>query len=212
MHGLACLSAGERGRRCPMRRVLAVLGYAVFLVIAPGTIAGFVPWWISRWQFQPPPLGLPLLRVVGVLVATAGVRALLDSFVRFAFTGLGTPAPVFPTSHLVGSDRCLSTQSGLPGRHRSQRGRQHRPRMLPKQPVVAHRHQLRVSRFRAPIPYHSAGDSGLLMAPRANAYPIRRLNLVVPRDNWAHFSAQRGSLPLDRDPSIWYLPLESGSG
>ena len=31
----------------------------------------------------------------------AGLPVLLDSFVRFAVEGLGTPAPVFPTSHLV---------------------------------------------------------------------------------------------------------------
>ncbi len=31
----------------------------------------------------------------------AGVPVLLDSFARFAFKGLGTPAPVFPTRHLV---------------------------------------------------------------------------------------------------------------
>ncbi len=31
----------------------------------------------------------------------AGLPILLDSFVRFAVEGLGTPAPVFPTKHLV---------------------------------------------------------------------------------------------------------------
>jgi protein-S-isoprenylcysteine O-methyltransferase Ste14 len=35
-----------------------------------------------------------------VLVA-AGTWVLVDCFVRFAFQGLGTPAPVFPTRHLV---------------------------------------------------------------------------------------------------------------
>ena len=30
-----------------------------------------------------------------------GVPLLLDSFARFALKGLGTPAPVFPTRHLV---------------------------------------------------------------------------------------------------------------
>ena len=32
-----------------MRKVLALLGSAVFLVIAPGFVAGLVPWWISHW-------------------------------------------------------------------------------------------------------------------------------------------------------------------
>jgi len=31
----------------------------------------------------------------------AGLPLLLDSFARFALKGLGTPAPVFPTRHLV---------------------------------------------------------------------------------------------------------------
>ncbi len=31
----------------------------------------------------------------------AGAIVLLDSFARFALQGLGTPAPVFPTRHLV---------------------------------------------------------------------------------------------------------------
>jgi protein-S-isoprenylcysteine O-methyltransferase Ste14 len=46
-------------------------------------------------------LWLPILRVVGVLLIIAGAPVLLDSFARFALTGLGTPAPVFPTRHLV---------------------------------------------------------------------------------------------------------------
>jgi len=31
----------------------------------------------------------------------AGLPVLLDSFARFALQGLGTPAPIFPTRHLV---------------------------------------------------------------------------------------------------------------
>jgi len=84
-----------------MTRVFAVLGSALFLVFAPGTITGLVPWWISRWRIQPPLLDVPVLRVIGVLLVIAGVPILLDSFARFALTGLGTPAPLFPTRHLV---------------------------------------------------------------------------------------------------------------
>jgi protein-S-isoprenylcysteine O-methyltransferase Ste14 len=36
-----------------------------------------------------------------VLLIAAGLPVLLDSFARFALQGLGTPAPVFPTRHLV---------------------------------------------------------------------------------------------------------------
>lgn len=84
-----------------MKRLLAVLGSTVFLVLAPGTVAGLVPWWISRWQMQPPLLGIPLIRWICSVLIAAGVPVLLDSFARFALQGLGTPAPVFPTSHLV---------------------------------------------------------------------------------------------------------------
>jgi protein-S-isoprenylcysteine O-methyltransferase Ste14 len=84
-----------------MRRVLAIFGSALFLALAPGTVVGLVPWWISRWRFEAPVPGWFPLRIAGVLLLAAGVLVLLDSFVRFAIQGLGTPAPVFPTRHLV---------------------------------------------------------------------------------------------------------------
>jgi protein-S-isoprenylcysteine O-methyltransferase Ste14 len=84
-----------------MRRFFAVLGSAFFLVIAPGTVAGLVPWWISNWRIRPALLDFPYFRWLGVLLIVAAVPVLLDSFARFALQGLGTPAPVFPTQHLV---------------------------------------------------------------------------------------------------------------
>src|SRR6266404_6255764 len=84
-----------------MRRVFAVLGSTLFFVLAPGTVAGLVPWWISRWRFEFSAIGWLPLRVVGGLLIAAGSAVLLDSFARFALKGLGTPAPVFPTRHLV---------------------------------------------------------------------------------------------------------------
>jgi protein-S-isoprenylcysteine O-methyltransferase Ste14 len=84
-----------------MRRTLAVLGSTIFLVLAPGIVAGYVPWRICRWHLEPPLLGTSSFRVVGVLLIAAGLPVLLDSFARFALQGLGTPAPIFPTRHLV---------------------------------------------------------------------------------------------------------------
>jgi protein-S-isoprenylcysteine O-methyltransferase Ste14 len=84
-----------------MRRFSSVLGSALFLVIAPGIVAGYVPWWISGWRMQAPLLHFSPFRWLGVLLIVAGVPVLLDSFARFALKGLGTPAPVFPTQHLV---------------------------------------------------------------------------------------------------------------
>jgi len=84
-----------------MRRLWASLGSVVFFLLAPGLVAGLAPWWISRWRMQPPLLGLSLLRVAGAALIAVGTPALLDSFARFALQGLGTPAPIFPTRHLV---------------------------------------------------------------------------------------------------------------
>jgi protein-S-isoprenylcysteine O-methyltransferase Ste14 len=84
-----------------IRKVLAIVGSGVFLVIAPGFVAGLVPWWISRWRLEAPFFGIPLCRFAGGMLITLGVIGLLDSFVRFAVQGVGTPAPVFPTRHLV---------------------------------------------------------------------------------------------------------------
>jgi protein-S-isoprenylcysteine O-methyltransferase Ste14 len=84
-----------------MRKASALVGSAIFLVIAPGFVAGLVPWWISHWRMEPPFLGTPVFRFIGGLLMAPGIIGLLDSFARFALRGLGTPAPVFPTKHLV---------------------------------------------------------------------------------------------------------------
>jgi protein-S-isoprenylcysteine O-methyltransferase Ste14 len=84
-----------------MRRILAIVGSAIFLVVAPGIVAGYVPWRICRWHVEAPLLGISSLRLVGVLLIAAGLTVLSDSFARFALQGLGTPAPIFPTRHLV---------------------------------------------------------------------------------------------------------------
>lgn len=79
----------------------ALLATAVFLCLGPGTIAGLIPWWISRWRFEPPFFGLEPVRWFGVLLIALAAPILLESFARFALEGLGTPAPVLPTQHLV---------------------------------------------------------------------------------------------------------------
>jgi protein-S-isoprenylcysteine O-methyltransferase Ste14 len=84
-----------------MRRILAVLGSAVFLFIAPGLVAGYVPWRICRWHVEASLLGTSFWRLIGMLLIAIGLSVLLDSFARFALQGLGTPAPIFPTRHLV---------------------------------------------------------------------------------------------------------------
>jgi Kef-type K+ transport system membrane component KefB len=36
-----------------MRRAPAIIGSAIFLVIAPGTLAVYVPWYFTQWHFEP---------------------------------------------------------------------------------------------------------------------------------------------------------------
>ena len=94
-------NSAQTGRDGRGRRIFAVLGSVSFFVVAPGTVAGIVPWLISHWRAQAPWPHFPLLRIVGALLIIAGTLVLLDSFARFALQGLGTPAPIFPTRHLV---------------------------------------------------------------------------------------------------------------
>jgi protein-S-isoprenylcysteine O-methyltransferase Ste14 len=84
-----------------MKRPAAVVATAAFFFLAPGTVAGLIPFWISRWEFRPPFFGLEAVRWLGVLLIALAAPVLLESFARFALEGLGTPAPVLPTHHLV---------------------------------------------------------------------------------------------------------------
>src|SRR5262247_592021 len=84
-----------------MSKAIAVLGSALFFVIAPLVLAGFVPWWVTQWEFRPAFFGVDLTRILGGILIIVGVPGLVDSFARFALQGLGTPAPVAPTQKLV---------------------------------------------------------------------------------------------------------------
>jgi protein-S-isoprenylcysteine O-methyltransferase Ste14 len=84
-----------------VREARAASGSVVFLAVAPGVVAGLVPWLLTSWEVEEPlPHWLPL-RVVGAALLLAGLVVLLDAFARFVREGLGTPAPVAPTERLV---------------------------------------------------------------------------------------------------------------
>lgn len=88
--------------RPPLRDVIGpILGSIAFFVLAPGTVAFWVPWRITRWEMAPPLLGLTALRPVGAFLALLGLAGLAESFWRFAIHGRGTPAPVMPPTRLV---------------------------------------------------------------------------------------------------------------
>jgi protein-S-isoprenylcysteine O-methyltransferase Ste14 len=82
-------------------RVSAALGTAIFLFVAPGTFAAFMPWWMTRWQVHASFPGFTIVRAIGALLIVAGMIGLLDAFARFALQGIGTPAPIYPTRRLV---------------------------------------------------------------------------------------------------------------
>ena len=84
-------------------RTRAIVGSFVFFWAAPGVVAGVGPFAMVGWTIQPPLLGLPGGRAVGVAAVAAGLACLLDCFARFALQGRGTPGPVAQTEVLVAS-------------------------------------------------------------------------------------------------------------
>jgi protein-S-isoprenylcysteine O-methyltransferase Ste14 len=84
-------------------RLVAISGSVLFFFLAPGTIAGCVPYALTRWRPGPPLAGVPGERIAGVVLVAAGAAVLIECFRRFALVGRGTPAPVVPTETLVAS-------------------------------------------------------------------------------------------------------------
>jgi protein-S-isoprenylcysteine O-methyltransferase Ste14 len=82
-------------------RARPVIGSIVFLGLAPGIVAGWIPYTLSRWEMGPPFFGFPASRWLGGIMLVASTAVLLDSFARFALEGRGTPAPIAPTDSLV---------------------------------------------------------------------------------------------------------------
>jgi protein-S-isoprenylcysteine O-methyltransferase Ste14 len=84
-----------------VRRLPATIVSVIWLVIAPGTVSGLLPWWLTGWRGRG--LGswwLPL-QVLGFALIAAGVAVLLQAFARFAREGRGTPVPVAAPEQLV---------------------------------------------------------------------------------------------------------------
>jgi protein-S-isoprenylcysteine O-methyltransferase Ste14 len=81
-----------------VRRLQAALGSALFLLAAPGVVAGIVPWLLTGWRSTDPP---PVVAALGIALIAAGTGVLVHAFARFVFEGRGTPAPVAPTERLV---------------------------------------------------------------------------------------------------------------
>lgn len=84
-----------------MRRMTAAVGSAAFFVAGPGTVAGLVPWWLTRWRVRYRGRWALPLRAAGAGLIGAGGAVLGNAFVRFAAEGRGTPVPAAPPEHLV---------------------------------------------------------------------------------------------------------------
>jgi protein-S-isoprenylcysteine O-methyltransferase Ste14 len=81
-----------------MGKGIAAAGSALFFALAPGVMAGLVPYWLTGWEAKD--TWTPLV-VLGAVLIAAGLVVLVHAFVRFVVEGVGTPAPVAPTEHLV---------------------------------------------------------------------------------------------------------------
>jgi protein-S-isoprenylcysteine O-methyltransferase Ste14 len=78
----------------------AWIGTVFFLFLAPGVVAGLIPWLISGWRrFDWGGAGWGVVLVAWLMIA-AGAAFLLHAFALFAMHR-GTPAPVAPTETLV---------------------------------------------------------------------------------------------------------------
>jgi protein-S-isoprenylcysteine O-methyltransferase Ste14 len=82
-----------------VKRGAATAGSALFFALAPGSVAGLLPWALTGWR-----VGIPLpwpVHLIGVILVLAGLLVIVPAFVRFAVEGAGTPAPVAETDRLV---------------------------------------------------------------------------------------------------------------
>ncbi len=89
-----------------MSRGRAIAGSFLFLVLAPGAVAGLGPWLVTGWRAGPllPDAlswGAMPLRATGTALVIAGTIGVVGAFARFVSEGIGTPAPVAPTERLV---------------------------------------------------------------------------------------------------------------
>ena len=84
-----------------MRTPTAAAGSVLFFAIAPGVVAGVVPWWLTGWQVRGPLAHWAPVRITGLIMLIVGALVLVQAFARFVAEGRGTPAPAAPAERLV---------------------------------------------------------------------------------------------------------------
>jgi protein-S-isoprenylcysteine O-methyltransferase Ste14 len=77
---------------------MTALGSLLFLIIAPGTVAGYIPLVLLR---NGPQIETGILAYLAVPFWAIGSIILLWCFWDFTFKGRGTPAPIAPPTELV---------------------------------------------------------------------------------------------------------------
>jgi protein-S-isoprenylcysteine O-methyltransferase Ste14 len=73
----------------------------LWLVIAPGSVAGLLPWLITGWRFDDALGDSGMVRGLGLGLIALGAIALLECFFRFAWFGFAAPVPITPTRKLI---------------------------------------------------------------------------------------------------------------
>jgi protein-S-isoprenylcysteine O-methyltransferase Ste14 len=83
------------------KRGRAAAGSLIFLLLAPGIVAGVIPRLLTGWDEEAAFADWLPLRALGFGLIAVGLAVLVEAFARFVVEGLGTPAPVAPTQELV---------------------------------------------------------------------------------------------------------------
>lgn len=102
----------HRNDSAPRSRARSVAGSALFFLVAPATVAGWIPYAITGWHVRPP-LIIGAERAVGGVILALATLALVECFARFALVGRGTPAPIVPTDTLVVSGLYKHTRNPM---------------------------------------------------------------------------------------------------
>ena len=82
-------------------RTLLALRALLFLILIPGTVAGYVPFRIIRGASGPPRVVVSLGSIASICLIVLGLCVLLRCVWDFFSVGRGTLAPVDPPRHLV---------------------------------------------------------------------------------------------------------------